>query len=160
MDFSVFRCILLLFLAFVLAGSRKIIAARFRLTRNAASRLRISTILYRTVTRTSSMGITMSSMSSEPPSPAVPSLPLPDPDKIDPEDIAEWLRNGGKNLVIIDVRDDDFVEGGHIKGCTNIPSGIFMEKWHSCDGLLTNYAANGEAQVCSRQLVFLTLANY
>ena len=153
MDFSVFRCILLLFLAFVLAGSRKIIAARFRLTRNAASRLRISTILYRTVTRTSSMGITMSSMSSEPPSPAVPSLPLPDPDKIDPEDIAEWLRNGGKNLVIIDVRDDDFVEGGHIKGCTNIPSGIFMEKWHSCDGLLTNYAANGEAQVCSHKML-------
>ena len=95
------------------------------------------------------MGITMSSaVPSETSPPAALSLSLPDPDKIDPEDIAEWIRtHDSKNLVIVDVRDDDFVEGGHIKGCINIPSGVFMDKWSSCDGLLTKYAANSEAQV-------------
>ena len=145
MDFSVYRCLLSLFLVCISAWPKKIVSSGFRSFENAPL---ISTKYpFRTPSRTSSMGITMSSTPSETSPPVIPSLPLPDPDKIDPEDIAEWLRNGGKNLVIIDVRDDDFVEGGHIKGCTNIPSGIFMEKWHSCDGLLTTYATNSEAQV-------------
>ena len=142
--------LLLLFLACISVWPRKNLAVRFRLALNATNRI---SILHRTVTRTPSLDLTMSSAPSEPASLIIPSLPLPDPDKIDPEEVAEWLKNGGKNLVIVDVRDDDFVEGGHIKGCTNIPSTVFMEQWSSCDGLLKNYSASGEAQVINNFMI-------
>ena len=142
---NVFHCVLLLSLASVSAWQKNSGLIRFILTKNGHSLAqRFSS---HPPPRLPSMGITMSSVPTETTPPASLSLPLPDPDKIDPEDIAEWILNrGSKNLVIIDVRDDDF-EGGHVKGCTNIPSGIFMDKWNSCDGLLTKYADNSEAQV-------------
>lgn len=63
---------------------------------------------------------------------------LPEPPRVDPEDVAEQFRGGATNLVIVDVRDGDFA-GGHIKGCINIPSAVFNDGFDAIDQLIDRY---------------------
>ena len=72
---------------------------------------------------------------------AFTSVTLPTPQKIDPEDVVEQIRGGANpNLVIVDVRDGDFA-GGHIKGCTNIPSAQINDGFSAIDRLIDQYKA-------------------
>ncbi|KAJ3057462.1 hypothetical protein HK097_006390 [Rhizophlyctis rosea] len=55
----------------------------------------------------------------------------PAPEYIEPADLARLLKDPclrlGKDLVIIDVRGDDF-EHGNIAGCVNIPAQQFLDR--------------------------------
>ena len=72
-------------------------------------------------------------------------LQVPHPEKMDPEDVADRIRGGAKNLVIVDVRDGDYA-GGHIKGCINVPSSVFNDGWRAADGLLNKFKSVPEPQ--------------
>ncbi len=71
---------------------------------------------------------------------AFTAVTLPTPAKVDPEDVAVLVRDGAANLVIVDVRDGDFA-GGHIKGCTNIPSLQINDEYRAIDKLIDQYKA-------------------
>ncbi len=44
-----------------------------------------------------------------------------------PEEVASLLRDPNEKIIVVDVRDDDFV-GGHIVGARNIPSDNFSDE--------------------------------
>ncbi|KAG2489300.1 hypothetical protein HYH03_012132 [Edaphochlamys debaryana] len=55
---------------------------------------------------------------------------------IEPQQLAAAIRHPSSNLVVVDVRDEDF-PGGHIRGAVNIPAALWADQ--HIDGLIEEH---------------------
>lgn len=62
------------------------------------------------------------------PSTSNPTTSKPTPTYVSPEDVAAAVREKREKYVVIDCRDDDFNDDGHVKGAVNVPSNEFAER--------------------------------
>jgi len=66
---------------------------------------------------------------------------------IDVGTVADLLRGPDKNSVrVVDVRDDDFDDNGHIVGALNLPQEFFSEN-ANVDGLIASFRSQGVKRV-------------
>ena len=49
-------------------------------------------------------------------------------DQIDPTTVSQWIIEGRRDFMLIDIRDSDAFEQGHIKGAENIPLPRLLQK--------------------------------
>jgi rhodanese-related sulfurtransferase len=49
-------------------------------------------------------------------------------DQIDPKTVSEWIIEGRRDFMLIDIRDSEAFEQGHIKGAENIPMSQLLQK--------------------------------
>jgi rhodanese-related sulfurtransferase len=49
-------------------------------------------------------------------------------DQIDPKTLSEWVIEGRRDFMLIDIRDSEAFEQGHIKGAENIPMSQLLQK--------------------------------
>ncbi|AOW04250.1 Rhodanese-like domain-containing protein [Yarrowia lipolytica] len=61
---------------------------------------------------------------------------------ISPTTLRTWM-DGAKRVCVVDVRDDDYNQGGHIRGAVNFPSANFTKSFED----LVETSASAEAVV-------------